>query len=65
METQELIKLIKKHMNWFINEQKQAKEEKIEYDLAYAEGAYNAYEFILNQLQKNQETNGTQENNNS
>ena len=60
METQELIKLIREHMRWFASDKEiLANEPDLQYDLAYAEGAYNAYQFILSQLEKDEETNGT------
>jgi len=56
MEKQELIKLIREQMRWFANDKEQlANEPDLQYDLAYADGAYNAYEFILNQIQKDEE----------
>lgn len=58
MNKEELIKLIKSHMRWFANDKEQlANNPELQYDFAYANGAYNAYEFMLNQLQKDEEPN--------
>jgi len=55
---EELVKLIREQMRWFANDKEQlANEPDLQYDLAYANGAYNAYEYILNQIQKGEETN--------
>jgi hypothetical protein len=56
MNKEELVNLIKEHMRWFANDKEQlANNPELQYDLAYADGAYNAYEFMLNQLQKDEE----------
>ena len=56
MDSQELIKLIRKQMRWFASDKEQlANDPNLQYDFAYAEGAYNAYEFILNQIQKDED----------
>jgi len=56
MDNQELINLIREHMRWFASDKEQlANDPELQYDFAYANGAYNAYEFMLNQLQKDRE----------
>jgi len=47
METKELIKFIKKAMREFKKDMKVADKYDMDYDYAYAEGAYNAYEVML------------------
>ena len=53
METKELIKFIKKQMKDFKKDMKIADKNNLDYDYAYAEGAYNAYEVMLKKLQEN------------
>lgn len=57
METTELISLIKEHMEFFNEDIEVSKTQGLDYDRAYAEGAYNAYELILNKL-VSENTNG-------
>jgi len=52
METKELIKFIKKQMKDFKKIMKATEYDGTEYDYAYAEGAYNAYEVMLKKLKE-------------
>ena len=50
METKELINLINRQLAEFDVDRDEAEENDAELDYAYADGAYNAYEFLLKKL---------------
>jgi len=52
MEIKELTKFIKKAMREFKKDMKVADKHNLDYDYAYAEGAYNAYEVMLKKLKE-------------
>jgi pantothenate kinase len=55
METKKLIKFIKHMMKDAKKDMKQCEKYGMYEDVAYAEGAYNAYEVMLNKLESNNE----------
>lgn len=52
MNNEKLIKFVKKQKSDFKKIMKATEHDGTEYDYAYAEGAYNAYEIILKKLKK-------------
>jgi hypothetical protein len=52
MSNEKLIKFVKKQKSDFKKIMKATEHDGTEYDYAYAEGAYNAYEIILKKLRK-------------
>jgi hypothetical protein len=55
MEIREVIELIKVQLNEFDVERDECEENDMPIDYAYADGAYNAYEFLLKKLTNTEE----------